>query len=66
VEGTPFGRYRLVELLGRGGRIVGPPQVLTRSKLASVDPAARMAAWKAGQLESLGVWPYRPVKRTGH
>jgi hypothetical protein len=31
------------------GRIVGPPQVLSRSKLAAMDPAARMAAWKAGQ-----------------
>src|SRR5271166_353856 len=47
------------------GRIVGPPQV-SHSELVSMDPAARMAAWKAGQLESLGVGPYRPVKRTGH
>ena len=48
------------------GRIVGPPQVLTRSELAAMTPADRMAAWKSGQLESLGVGPYRPVKRTGH
>lgn len=45
------------------GRIVGPQQVTSRSALASMSPAERMAAWRSGQLQSLGVGPYRPITR---
>jgi hypothetical protein len=49
------------------GRIgYGAEQIRTHSQLVQLSPSERMAAWRAGQLESLGVGPYQPVKRTGH
>jgi hypothetical protein len=47
------------------GRIVGPPQVLSRSELAAMTPADRMAAWRSGRLATMlgGASPYPPPGR---
>lgn len=46
------------------GRIVGPPQILSRSELAAMTPADRMAAWRSGRLATmLGASPYPPPGR---